>query len=560
MPQSAVSVCSPTTGGALRKILGAVGLAAAMCVPHSVIAENMHFQLAPESYSGNKTGPAPLDAITNGRIAIRSVEIQGSPVLYPELGIRRDDVREILVRHIDKEQGQLTVSDMHRMADELTLFYREKGLSFAEFIVSPQEIISGELKINLLVGVLTEIHVRGNENYTTPQILSYFRNQMMAPVYTPDIEMALERLNRLPGLDVFGIFSVGRKQGEAILNLRAKEAPARETLVRLDNHGVENTGEFRAIVQHNEHNLMSSGGSLSVTVMTTDESSNLYGGLHYQQPVGLSSQFLASVSYNQFTVNGEFEALGLEGDLLDATLGWDYLPEHQPGFDSTLGLKVSARQATVSSDAFPQLLDSEYRYIHIAPSLDFVHTKSTWRLKQSLRLTPAYGALTDTENTEELDDYTLLRARYALRHQWLSDWPEFQISLTLEGQVTGDSLPPSERQSLSGPKAARGFDTGLYSADSYYRTSLMQTLYRLGTDSHWQLVPYVFTDYSDGRKENEIASEARFLSAGAGMEFAWGKTLQAGINWGYALDSEITPDPGPLESDSAVYGYLSTRF
>ncbi len=40
------------------------------------------------------------------------------------------------------------------------------------------------------------------------------------------------------------------------------------------------------------------------------------------------------------------------------------------------------------------------------------------------------------------------------------------------------------------------------------------------------------------------------------MEFAWGKTLQAGINWGYALDSEITPDPGPLESDSAVYGYL----
>ena len=44
------------------------------------------------------------------------------------------------------------------------------------------------------------------------------------------------------------------------------------------------------------------------------------------------------------------------------------------------------------------------------------------------------------------------------------------------------------------------------------------------------------------------------------MEFAWGKTLQAGINWGCALDSEITPDQGPLESDSAVYGYLSTRF
>lgn len=511
--------------GSRRRSIAGLAMAAILGLPGAAVAESLHFQLAPAPADAARTETAPLDAITNGRIAIRSVEIQGSPVLYPGLGILREDVHRILARHIDKAGGNMTVSDMHRMADELTLFYREKGLSFAEFIVSPQEIISGQLQIDLLVGVLTEIHLKGNHHYTTPQILSYFRNQMMAPVYTPDIESALELLNRLPGLEVFGIFSVGRKQGEAILNLRAQEASPRETLVRLDNHGIEDTGAFRAIIQHRERNLLSAGGSLSVTAMTTEESDNLYGGLSYQQPVGLSNQFSVSASYNQFAVNGEFAALGLEGDLLDATLGWEYLPEHQPGFDSTLGLQVSARQATVSSDAFPQLLDSEYRYINVAPSLEFVHTKSTWRLKQSIRLTPAYGILTETENTGELDDYTLLRARYAARHQWLSDWPEFQISLTLEGQVTGDSLPPSERQSLSGPRAARGFDTGLYSADSYHRTSLMQTLYRLGKDRQWQLVPYVFADYSDGRKETDMTSKARFFSAGAGVEFAWGRTL-----------------------------------
>lgn len=539
---------------------GAIGLLLLLTFSGTAAAETLRFQLTPGDRQAQAREDAPLDSIENGRITIHSVGITGFPATFPEFGITREHVREILTRHTADKNSRMTVSDMHRMADELTRYYREQGLAFAEFIISPQEIVSGHLEIHLMVSRLTGIHIKGNELYSGPQIVSYFDNQMMAPVYTPDIEKALERLNRLPGLNVFGIFSMGRQQGEAVLNLRAEEAPPRETTLRMDNHGLDNTGEFRAILRHREHNVLSSGGSLTLTAMTTEESSNLYGSVSYLQPLGLSSQFSASVSYNEFAVNNDFAALGLTGDLLDATLGWEYHLEHQAGRDSSLGLRVSSREASVSSEAFPELLDSDYRYINVAPYLELIQSLPGWRLKQSLRLSPVYGSVTDTSNTPGLDDYTLVKWRYALRHQWLSEWPEFQASLSISGQHTGDSLPPSERQPLAGPTSNKGFDTGLYSADSYYRTSFMQTLYRLQTDNQWQLVPYVFLDYSDGNKEGTGTSKAQFLSTGLGMEFSWRKSLQGGITWGYAIDSEITPDPGPLDSDTAVYGNLSIGF
>ncbi|MAL97067.1 ShlB/FhaC/HecB family hemolysin secretion/activation protein [Hydrocarboniclastica marina] len=522
-------------------------------------AVEVRFEFGPRA-APVANGEPGLDAIENGRVTVRSVSLKGRPVEFPDLGISRARLEQILVRHIRKNEGHMSVSDMHRMADELTLFYREQGLSFAEVYVTPQEIIQGHLVMDVVIGLLSELRLVGNAHYGTDQILDAFNGLLLAPVFAPDIEAALERLNRLPGLEVFGVFSMGTHPGETRLNLKVREDNPRETLLRLDNHGIKNTGKYRAILQHKEHNLFRTGGSFTATAMTTEEGGNLFGGLSYRQPVGLAHTFAASVSHNQFAINGEFEALGLQGTLQDATMGWEYLPEHSPAYNATLGLNVSGRKADIISDEFRELLESDYQYVAITPFIRLEQSKARWRLRHVLNISPSFGSILDSTNTELEDQYLILKTNYTLRHQWLKDAPEYQISFAFDAQYSADPLPASERQSLTGPSQVRGFDAGLYSADSHYRVSLMQTLYRYDWGSAWQLVPYTYTDYAYGQKELETTDEASFLSAGLGLEFAYGKRIQAGLNWGYAIDSSIKPETGADEAESALYGYLSTRF
>lgn len=522
-------------------------------------AVEVRFDLGPKAPIISDGEPG-LDPIENGRVMVRSISLKGRPVEFPELGISRSKLEEILTRHLKKSDGQMNVSDMHRMADELTFFYREHGLAFAEVYVTPQEIIQGHLVMDVVIGTLSEIRLAGHEHYGTRQILDAFDGQLLAPVYEPDIEAALERLNRLPGLQVYGVFSMGMSSGETRLNLRIEEDTPRETLLRLDNHGIKNTGEYRAIIQHREHNLFQTGGSLTATAMSTNEGGNLFGGLGYRQPVGISHTITGSLSHNQFAINGEFASLGLEGTLQDLTLGWEYLPEHSPGYDATLGVNLSGRKAEITSDEFRSLLESDYQYLALTPFLTLSQSRSRMRLRHVLNITPSFGTITDSHNANLEDQYIILKTDYTVRHQWLKDAPEYQVSLSFAGQYSPDALPASERQSLTGPSQVRGLDAGLYSADSHYRLSLMQTLYRYDRDGVWQLVPYTYIDHANGRKELETASKARFLSAGLGVEFAYGKRLQAGFNWGYAIDSNITPETGADDEKSAVYGYLSTRF
>ncbi|TVP55806.1 MAG: ShlB/FhaC/HecB family hemolysin secretion/activation protein [Halomonadaceae bacterium] len=503
------------------------------------------------------------DAIQDGQILISSIELRGEQLLFPALGITREVMRERLVDTYLRQGPTLSVGEMHRLADELTRYYREHGLTFATVVVIPQEIVNGSLILRLRSGRLAEIHTHGNSLYSSQQLMAPFREQMGGPVYEPAVEQALDRLNRQAGLRVFGIFSMGTHDGETRLNLRVRKEQRQRTEIRIDNHGLDDTGEYRLLLRHSVNNPFRDGGTLSATALVTNESGNLLGGLAYQRPFADRSRLELSLMRSEFSLGGDFSVLGLGGTLDMASVAWglDNLAPWDPR--SRARVTLAAKRAEVDSDVFSEVLAERFSYFTLSPQLTRQWRQARWRLHHEVTATPLFGVVTSSSGNNPPDSsFNAISGQYRGQHDWAGAPGRFPSQVSLEGTFSPDGLPSSERFSLTGPNGVRGFSPGLFSADSAYKLVLEQTLYALQWRADWQLRPFIFADHAQGLRvvDGGSDSSARFLGAGLGVELGYRNLARAGLNWGYALDQGNSSDLIIEQENNALYGYLSVRF
>lgn len=539
--------------GALVLLLPAITVAGERSSLHiNLLAAEIAREMTP--------GAVEPDGIRDGHILIRSIELRAEQVQFPKLGITRGKLRERLVKQYLQMGPTLSVGSMHRIADDLTELYRSRGLHFATVVVTPQEIVDGHLVLRLRVGRLSEIHVYDNRLYTSEQLLAPFRDQMAGPVYGPAVEKGLDRLNRQAGLRVFGLFSVGRSDGETRLNLRVRHEQRQRTEVRVDNHGLAETGENRLLLRHSVNNLFRQGGTLSATALFTNESGNLFGGLSWQKPFGDHQRLSLSLLRSEFAIGGDFAVLGLSGTLDMASVGWglESLGPKLPG--GRVRVTLAAKQATLKSALFPEDLEERFRYVTLSPSLGYQWRQLSGQWHHQALANPLLGVVSQNENADLASPFSALRGQYRLRHDLALAGGQFATEFRLQGIYSPEGLPSSERRNLTGPDGVRGFAPGLFSADRAYLARLEQTLYAWQWAHDWQSRPYLFIDQGRGWLADDSGQRAHFLGGGLGLDLAFRQRILAGVHWGRALDQGNSNNLAIRKGNDAVYGHLSVRF
>ncbi len=496
--------------------------------------------------------------IEDGKLIVRKLRLKGKQLLFPERGVTRPYLREVIVDHYIQRGPLLSVSEIHDLSYKLARAYRDRGLTFAEVYVTPQEVVAGEVTLRVLVGELAEVRVLGASHYTAAQLIEPFESQFGLPVYVPAVERGIERVNRLPGLEVFGIFSAGRERGETRLNLRVTEETVRRTRLVIDNHGMDETGRHRLRLQHQENNLWGLGERLRVTAIATEQSGTLMGGIHYAQPLGYEGQSWGfGVSRSQFDVDGRFASLGLTGRLDTVSGHWSLEP--LAGGPTRWSTALAYKQARVDSDRFPVLLGDESDYVTAQLRYDRGLQTPAGHLVQTIDVAPLAGYTVETDNTSLDNRFLKLNAGYALRYNWQST-AHFPSRLILRGQYSPDPVPSSERKALTGAGAVRGYEPGRFSADSGFRVTLEQQLYAFRWGSGWRVSPGLFTDFARGWREEAAGdSQARFWGGGIGVDLNYGSRLQLALHWGHPIDEQDPTANGP-EDDSRVHGLLSVSF
>ena len=473
---------------------------------------------------------------------------------------------------------QLTVSEIHYIADHLTRFYHAMGFSFSRVIVPEQEVVGNTIRLRVVEAVIASVDVRGESLYGKGQLQSPFSSVIGKVTNSSDIESLLRHVNIFPGLQTFGYFSKGAKSGETRINLKVQQEESWQLLTKVDNYGADTTGENRGLVSLTLNNPLGFADQLSLGVLQSFDGkegaqNTTYGSLSYRAPLFHSALSLGLlVSNNQFDIGRDFSDLGLEGEAGIARVDMRYQWAQSRSLNSTLAIYGDSKTSDVKSGLTTDILDKDEASQGAGLLLTLNYRGRGSSIQQQF-LVDVYTGHYETEFGEDalingvggsnlLDDtFTKAQLRYRFQWDWL--WLSSQLEWSVRGQYSDVALPSMEQISVSGPFAVRALETGFYSADNGVLSSFQWRLMNpqwLGGNAVSRaiaksIVPFVFYDFALLQR-NELTNEpaqggAQGANASASSILVMDEELTAS-GFGLGFDFNVK-----LSSTLSVFGRVT---
>jgi hemolysin activation/secretion protein len=465
-------------------------------------------------------------------------------------GVTTADLQRRLVLERGRFAEQMSVDEMHQVADALTAYLRNQGLVFHSVYVPPQRVDGGVVELRLQPGVLAKVHVINKTRWEDKRYVTPFKNLLNKVLLGPEVEDRVQALKAIGGFKVFAFYSRGGKAGEAVLNLRVDPTNKRAWAVKVDNFGSESTGKNRLIAQYSEFELTGHHDRLMLAILNSpEEEANLYGSLAYQLPMkNLDYAWDISASNHQFGVGGAFDALELEGKASNLRTGFSMITRHHP--DNHSGWRLGLTQKTNRLDnPEAKLADEVSQSASVQWSRSKKYPRSAWIAQAVLEY--SLGKY-EVEGWQD-DQFNKLDYSLGFTHGDGTGRLRNTLLLGFRGQYADNRLPSVEGFALSGAYGVRAFAPGLFNAER----SLLSTLeWRFPTlvnaTTAWRMEPYVFAEHGLGSKESTSAGrlDASFAGLGLGVSAYWGQHVYLNLLATQSLSGRI--DGVEVESDAQV--------
>ena len=449
-----------------------------------------------------------------------------------------------LVREQRLKRG-ITLGMIETIADKITRYYRERGFILAKAYIPEQRVRDGIVSLTLLLGELSEVEVRNSTLYNDKRISSVFKPVMGKPVLSSQIEEALFLINDFPGLNVQGFFESGKQVGDTKLNVNARSEKRYDVNLRLDNHGSEQTGEYRFYAEGLFHNPLGLADQLRVAgLYALNPSNTLYGQLRYGLNL-FSPRFRLEVgaSNNEFVLgqgNSEsVDTLQIEGEtfLQDVTATYKLKRSRKKNYSLSLSQEEIASEIRLG--IFPTVgdigLDDEISNTHLSFHFDVLQEARRILHQGSVKVSSGEFLLGAEAGQDESfwsasGDYTFLTF-------WQPPFMESSTRLIARSQmqVSGSALSSISQFSLGGPTQARGFPVSQFSGDDGFILGLDWLLnapqfsdYTIANvNLRDMLGPFVFADVAYGvaksLTDDVKDSTAKLADVGAGVQLSYGK-------------------------------------
>jgi len=532
----------------------------------------------------------PLDPTEGARVQVEAFELTGAQD-RPEQGIRVEQVQEILQRaRRDRERG-FTIGQLEQVANDVTRYYRERGLILAKAVVPEQTVNDGTVEIRVIEGKLGRVRPQGNELYGYATIVKAFDGLVGEPVSHKRTESALLTLTDYPGLAAFGVFEPGKQTGESDLVVKIQDEQQFSGNVRLDNHGTDDTGKDRVRAQIDWNNVTGGADRLRLTgLQSFSPSNNTFGRIDYKRLFGRHYSVESYLSANEFNVTEQgLVDLEVEGETykLGTSLDRQWIRSRQSNLSTGLSLDLKRSRTFVldrqdNEDALTVLgIDTEF---------DFVDTRfdglNFGGIELSQGLNDVLGSMGDSESAQDEDfgerpsrrtddgefaegEFTKLFGYYS-RLQSLTEGQS--LLLRTELQYSGDLLVPLEQYSVGGPNNVRAFpvshalldSAALLSAEYVVDAPFLQGQ-SIGSRKWSELFSVtVFVDSVVGELNEPRTSEpdgtVTLSGAGASLRASWPDTLEGELQVAWPLQEEDQLGDGDDLESPQLWAKLSYRF
>ena len=461
----------------------------------------------------------PLGMDEGPRVVVSRFELEGA-VDREKQGISVSELNVILNGHVNSQPpGGLTINQLQSIADEITRFYRERGLILAQAIVPAQEVTDGTVRLQVLEGSLEDVVVEGNRIYRASVVQAPFRRLQGQPVTQDAIERALLDVQDFPGLTVFGTLTQGEELGSTDLVVRVRDEDRAYITPSVDNYGSRFTGEYRATIDFKFNNVFGVADQISGYILQTFEPDNgTYGGLDFRVPIGRNA-FGIGASSNVFDVGG-LEAVSLVGVSGTAQQAYMYLNRAFANgrfFGSNGKLALAVKKA--DTEVPGRVLNEDLLTVL---TLDWNFFKAgrggkgftIAGLAVDLGLADTLGSMDENGNSfssrrARNGDYAggdFTKVRFNLQHLRRLTRTN-SLLFRVDGQYSSDLLVALEQYSIGGPRNVRAYPV----AERLNDTAVASTL-------EWLINAPGFADRPVGNRTwGEIFQLSFFL------DYAWGE-------------------------------------
>ena len=442
--------------------------------------------------------------------------------------------------------------------------WREAGYPFMSVTVPPQEVTHGVLTLRVVEFVAGEV---SSDHASLPL---HIRQQPGERISAAQLSEDLAWLNRNPFREVGAVFAPGDQRGASDIDLTVTKDKPFAVYGGWDNTGSPATGRDRFYT----------GGGLWIPALNDmtlswryTRSDELWDGKVFsldparrgylsfagridlptrpRQALSIAPNF---VTTNEFVAGTpfSFKNATFELPVLYRTAVSSILPGHYWG-DVYFGVEPKWVRRTTRFGGV-DLAQGEAGLINLVVGWSHILTDPSGRTSLDLRLIANPGGIVAGNGAADwsaftggrVTDHTYVHAGFDIT-RWTQLPQGFGWSSTLTGQTAGQALPDTERLSLGGHYAVRGFESNDVSVDAglVWRNELrlpaVQSL--AGTSLSDTLSPFAFLDLGWGK---DIASSTSETLAGAGLGFDYGigRNFNAGATAAVALTDAGTTRSG----------------
>lgn len=493
------------------------------------------------------------------RLAVKSIVITtgGEGELKTS---RLQELNRLARRVRNRYSANISVDELHQIADALTLAVREEGYNFDSLYLPPQTVSKGVVQFRYQKTILASVNVINNTEFKDSRLSRPFRHLLGKRLYAPRIENIVYALQAQPSLSVFAFYSRGKRNDEVVLNLRVDARVQPGYSLRIENYGSEATGKHRLVGELKGRNVLTDFDQATLAVLGTHGDGNTaYAYFNYRyQLSSMNTAVNFGAGDTRYALGSALQQLEASGASRTVRLDVSRVLSHNPADKSEFGGGAFFKTSEFSSEdpLFNEALGRNEQSMGASVNFNSQSSGKRWTLSYGATFIGGQFSL-----SEEAEKEALLKAEYYLFSSLMLNGNSrfaLQPRLFIRGQQTPrEPMPSIETMSLSGFYGVRSTPLGLASADSGMLMSAEVHLPKL-VSRQWAQRPFVLAPYAfyDSGSGEQYQADSDPLSVdqsgfGVGLSARWGRLA---LNLAYATAAKSDTQEG--EGDDQVYFQL----
>ena len=509
--------------------------------------------------------------------------------------------RKALKKYKDKCLSRV---DLIKAKQDLENLYIVKGYSNARVYFDKEKLKTGSLSLFILEGRIEKINLENNSKIDEKLTIRKPSKLFMAFPFKKgkifnirDFEQGLDQINRLQSSNATMKSEPGIQGGSSNIIIENKIEHPTNLSIAYDNSGQESSGKKKRKFTISQDNLLGLYDNFYLNYTKDDElrqrdkfTKSIYSS--FSIPYGYWT-FLASYSESEYltTINELNTKYTVSGQTLSKTFQLDRVVARGKRFKAKFGAELSVKDT--ASFIVDTIIDNSTNKLSILSIFNenTIYTKSgTIFIKPSyikgLDILDARSDLNDITTNEAHAQYQAekLYAYYNTNFNIPKTKTPLNYLLTLDSQLSQNTLYGTEKFSIGGRYSVRGFDENSISGDNgyYVRNDLKINTSHLFPNKllNSRLFTFqksrglslsnvlsktslgVFYDYGYVRNKNIISDAGKGYMSGAGVKLDYmGRYLDWNLTFSKGLRSPkfIQNIYGQAEDEDTLYFNISTK-